>query len=86
MSLPSDWLGASASGVKSKLGTWTDTSADAAGTAAHFRIKNTAGSVCHMQGTVTATGGGGDLTLITTAVLLGQPVTITTFALTAGGA
>ena len=42
MSLPSSWLGASSGGVMSKLGTWTDASADAGGTAGHFRIWNTA--------------------------------------------
>ena len=39
-----------------------------------------------MQGTVTATGGGGDITLLTTTVILAQPVTITSAAFTAGGA
>lgn len=36
--LPSDWLAAASSGAKAKSGTWEDASADAAGTAAHFRI------------------------------------------------
>ena len=39
-----------------------------------------------MQGTITATGGGGDMTLITTSITSGQPITITGFTLTAPGA
>jgi hypothetical protein len=84
MTLPSDWLAAAASGAKTLLGTWQDASADAAGTAAHFRINQ--GATCHMQGTVTATGGGGDMTLDNTSFAVGQQVNITSFTLTAGGA
>jgi hypothetical protein len=84
MTLPSDWMAAAASGSKAKLGTWEDTSANATGTAGHFRIKQ--GGTCHMQGTVTATGGGGDLTLDNTSIASGQAVSITTFTLTAPGA
>ena len=39
-----------------------------------------------IQGTVTATGGGGDLTLDTITIVAGQQVTITQFTLTAPGA
>src|SRR5678815_2064864 len=63
LNLPSDWLGAAAAGVAAKAGTWQDASADAAGTAGHFRIYATDGTTQHIQGTVSATGGGGDLTL-----------------------
>jgi len=84
MALPSDWLAAASSGAKTLLGTWQDLSADAAGTAGHFRVK--AGATCHIQGTVTATGGGGDMTLDNTSIGLGQQVTVTSFTLTAGGA
>ena len=64
MTLPSDWLAAASSGAKAKSGTWQDTSADATGTAAHFRIYASDGTTAHIQGTVTATGGGGDLTQV----------------------
>ena len=86
LNLPSDWMAASSGGVKSKSGTWEDTSADAAGTAGHFRIKNSGGSTCHVQGTITATGGGGDLQLDNTNIAAGQQVTITAFSFTAGNA
>ena len=83
MTLPSDWLAAASSGSKAKSGTWQDTSADATGTAAHFRIYASDGTTAHIQGTVTATGGGGDLTLDNTSIASGQSVTISSFTLTA---
>src|SRR5262245_35961338 len=86
LSLPSDWLAAAVSGSKAKSGTWQDASADATGTAAHFRIYASDGTTAHMQGTVTATGGGGDLTLDNTSVASGQSVTISSFTLTDGNA
>lgn len=86
LSLPSDWLAAASSGSKAKSGTWQDTSADATGTAAHFRIYASDGTTAHLQGTVTATGGGGDLTLDNTSIASGQSVTITSFSLTDGNA
>ena len=84
ISLPSDWLAAASAGAKTLLGTWQDASADAAGTAAHFRVNQ--GATCHVQGTVTATGGGGDMTVDNTSFGVGQQVNITAFTITAGGA
>ena len=84
LALPSDWLSAASNGSKTLLGSWTDAAADAAGTAGHFRIK--AGTTCHIQGTVTITGGGGDMTLDNTNIAAGQQIVITAFTLTAGGA
>lgn len=83
MTLPSDWLAAASGGSKAKLGTWEDTSANADGTAAHYRIKDSGGTTCHEQGSVSASGGGGDLQLLTTAILTGQPITITAWTYTA---
>lgn len=85
MALPSDWLAAASSGSKAKSGTWSGTGA-AAITAGYFRITITAGSTCHLQGTVTATGGGGDMTLDNTSIASGQTVTVNTFTLTDGNA
>lgn len=84
VALPSDWMAAASNGAKALSGTWQDTSADAAGTAGHFRIK--AGATCHIQGTITATGGGGDMTLDNTSIAAGQQITVTAFGLSAGGA
>ena len=86
LNLPSDWMSAASAGVKSLLGTWSDASADATGTAAHFRIYASDGTTCGLQGAVTATGGGGDMEVVTTAFVATQPVSITGFTLTAGGA
>lgn len=86
ITLPSDWLTAASGGSVTINGTWQDTSADASGTAAHFRLHDSTGTTCHEQGTVTATGGGGDLTLDTVTIVAGQPVTITAFTRTAPGA
>ena len=86
MNLPSDWLANASSGSKALSGTWEDTSADASGDAGHFRIYASNGTTAHIQGTVTATGGGGDMTLSSVTIASGQPVEITAFTLTAGGA
>jgi hypothetical protein len=84
LSLPSDWMAAASSGTKAKNGTWQDASADATGTAAHFRLYASDGTTCHMQGTVTATGGGGDLTVDNTSFASAQSFTVTAFTLTDG--
>ena len=82
--LPSDWMAAASSGSKALSGTWQDASANATGTAGHWRLYDSGGTTCHAQGTVTATGGGGDLTLDNTSIASGQSVTITSFTITAG--
>lgn len=84
LSLPSDWMAAASAGSKAKSGTWEDTSADATGTAAHFRLYASDGTTCHAQGTVTASGGGGDMTVDSTSFTSGQNFTVTGFTITAG--
>jgi hypothetical protein len=86
LTLPSDWMSNAASASKALSGTWEDTSADATGTAAHFRLYDSGGSTCHAQGTVTATGGGGDMTLDNTSIATAQDVKVTAFTLTDGNA
>lgn len=86
LNLPSDWMAAASSRSKAKSGTWEDTSADATGTAAHFRVYASDGTTKHIQGTVTATGGGGDMTVDNTSFASGQAFTITGFTLTDGNA
>lgn len=86
LNLPSDWMAAASGGAKALAGTWQDTSADAGGTAGHFRIYASDGTTQHIQGTVTATGGGGDLTLDNIVLAAGQTVSITSFTLTDGNA
>ena len=84
LTLPSDWMGAASGGVKSISGTWQDLSCDATGTATYFRIKQS--TTCHMQGTVSATGGGGDMEVSSTSFTLGASFTVTSFTLTEGNA
>jgi hypothetical protein len=82
MTLPSDWMAAASGGSVSKTGTWQDASANNPGTAGYFRIYNSGITTCHLQGTITATSGGGDMELDNTSITAGQTVTITTFTLT----
>jgi hypothetical protein len=81
--LPSDWMNDAASASKTKKGTWT-LNGVAAGTAGYFRVFDTTGTTCHMQGTVTATGGGGDMTLDNTSIASSQVVTVNTFTINSG--
>lgn len=95
MTLPADWVNV-ASGVASLLGTWQDPSADATGNGKYFRVFDSAGTTCHMQGTVSITSGSGDLKFNAPdagganagfpAFVSGQAVTITSFTLTAANA
>lgn len=77
ITLPADAFAAASGGTKAKNGTWNDTSADATGTAAHFRM---VGGSNIVEGTVTATGGGGNMELDSTSITSGQTVTITAFS------
>ena len=85
LTLPSDWMAAASAGTKALTGTW-QASAGAAGTAGYYRITDNAGTTCHEQGTVTATAGGGDITLDNTSIANAQVVTITSKTITAGNA
>lgn len=76
MALPSDWMAAAASGSKGLLGTWQDASADATGTAGHYRIK--AASVTKHQGTV------GSNVAISTNALTAANGNVLNFASTTG--
>jgi hypothetical protein len=86
MILPSDWLGTASAGSITLSGSWQDLSADASGTAAHFRIHDSTGTICHMQGVISPPAGGGDMLLDNTNIAEGQQITITAFTITAGGA
>lgn len=84
MTLPSDWMAAANSGQKAMSGTWQTLSASNTGSAAngHFRLYASDGTTCHMQGSVTATGNGGDMTLDNVSIVAGQQVSVTSFTLT----
>lgn len=81
--LPSDWMAAAASRAKAKNGTWTGTGGAGAGAgtnAGHFRIKQ--GATCHIQGSITISGGGGDMQLDNISIANGQAFTVNSFNLT----
>jgi hypothetical protein len=85
ITLASDWLGAPSAGSASLIGT-PNNNAVAAGTAGHYRLKDSTGATCHEQGTVTATGGGGDMTVDNVSIGSGQQVTLTGYRRTDGNA
>ena len=89
MTLPADFMAAASSGSKALAGTWSasgDAGAGAGTNAGYYRILDAAGTTCHEQGTVTATGGGGDLTVDNTSIASAQAVSITSWTRTQGGA
>jgi hypothetical protein len=84
MNLPADYMANAAAGSKAAQGTWQDTLADNAGTIGHFRIYDSGGTICHMQGTVGLSGA--DMNLDAVVVNAGQQITITSFVITDGNA
>lgn len=58
-----------------------DTAANATGTASFFRIYQSDGTTCEMQGDVTATGGGGTLQINSTAIQSGAKVSVTSLTI-----
>ncbi len=84
LNLPSDWLAAASGGSKAIAGTWQDASADATGTAAHFRVYDSGGATCHIQGTVGTSGT--DMIVDSVSFTAGQQFNVTSFTLTDGNA
>lgn len=85
--LPSDWMANPSSGSAAKSGTWSSAAIAGAPTnAGYYRIYDSTGTTCHEQGSVTATGGGGDLTLDNISIATGQTVVINTKSETDGNA
>ena len=84
--LASDWAANAASGSKSLNNLPLSGTATRAGTIAFYRFVDSAGTTCHEQGTVSATGGGGDMTVDNPVLAVGQTVNITAMTKTAPGA
>jgi hypothetical protein len=80
--LASDWAAAAASGAKSFNNLPLSGAATGTGTAGHFRLYKSDGTTCIMQGSITATGGGGDMTVDNTSVATSQTVNVTAFTIT----
>ena len=91
MTLPVDWMTDAANSgnivTKTLSGSWTTTGLPAALTgtnAGYYRIVDGGASAnCHEQGSITVTGGGGDLTLDNISIANNQTVNITTKTWTA---
>lgn len=82
IALPSDFMAAASSRAKAKAGTWSGTGGAGAGggtNAGHFRIKQ--GATCHVQGGITITGGGGDMTMDNINIANGQAFVVNSFTL-----
>jgi hypothetical protein len=89
--LPADWMAAATNTgnvvTKAKTGSWSVTGQSGAGSgtaSTFFRIYASDGTTCHYQGSVSAVGGGGEMTLDNNSIATGQSTTVNTFTLTAG--
>jgi len=86
MTLPSDWMAAASGRTKAKAGTWQDASANASGTFGHYRIYDSGGATCHIQGTAGGPSSGEEIEFDSATVTAGQSVTINTYTWTGGNA
>lgn len=83
-----DFFAAAASGSIALNAALTDASADGTGTAGWFRLSESGdtdaldGDFHRLDGTVTATGGGGDMTLDNASITTGQNIQITGLTVT----
>lgn len=75
-------FGAASSGTATANAISNDTAADATGTATFFRVVESDGTTIAWQGTVSASGGGGDLILTPAAVVAGVQIAITSLTFT----
>lgn len=84
--LASSWANSAAGGSKSFSGTPIASTAIATGTAGFYRLYASDGVTCHAQGSITVTGGGGDMTVDNTSINNNQTVNITGWTITDGNA
>jgi hypothetical protein len=84
--LASDWAANASGGSKSFNNTPIACTGLAIGTAGYFRIVDSTGVTCHMQGTITESGGGGDMIVDDVSIGVGEIVHVTSFTMTDGNA
>ena len=84
--LASNWAAAASGGSKALNDLPITGTAGGTGNAGHYRIYGSDGTTCGELGTVTVTGGGGDMTIDNVSINVGQTVYITGFTKTMGGA
>lgn len=77
--LPIDWENDGSGGAVTLNGSWTG-NCIVPGTAAHFRLKDSTGTTCHLQGSAGFLSG--DLSLDDNTLSVDQIITITAFTLT----
>ena len=75
-------FGAASSGTATANAISSDSAADATGTASFFRVVESDGTTVVWQGTVSASGGGGDLVLTPVDVVAGVQIAITSLTFT----
>jgi hypothetical protein len=84
LTLNATFAAAASAGVLTANSITGDSSADATGTATHFRIWKAGGSTAVIDGDVGTSGS--DLNLTTTSIVAAQPVNVTSLTITAGNA
>jgi hypothetical protein len=80
------WASDASGGAKSLASLPLSVPAIAAGVIGYFRIYDATGTVCHMQGTVSAPGGGGPMFCDNPDTAVSQHVVVGGFTLSAPGA
>lgn len=85
IALPETWMELPTAGSVSSIGEWKGEGVGE-GKAAHYRIKNSAKSITHIQGTISATGGGGDMEIDNAVIAPGQTVRVTSYGIQMGNA
>lgn len=73
--------GAAAAGVDTASAITGDNAADATGTAGHFEVTDSDDNIV-FRGDVSDNAGSGDMKLVTTSIVAGQPVQISSFTFT----
>lgn len=81
---PATYLAAASGGSAIKAGTWSDAAADAAGTAAFFRLCKNDGTTPVLQGTMGTAAA--DMIVDNAVFAVGQTFTVTVFSITDGNA
>jgi hypothetical protein len=84
LTLNSTFAPAASSGVLTANAITGDTSANATGTATHFRIFQSDGTTAHIDGDVGTSGA--DLNLTSTSIVATEPVNVTSLVITRGNA
>lgn len=85
LTLSATAFGAASTGVITANTITGDSSADATGTAGWFRGYDSS-TAAVIDGSVTATGGGGDMTLDSTSIVAGGTISMTSWTITMPGA